>query len=101
MNAPPAAATGLVGREIARQGPGPLHLLVRRPADASVSQAQGLSGHADRGELLAWLARLRRSPAQTYVVHGEPAAADALRFNIQNVLGWKVRVPQHGEELEA
>lgn len=71
------------------------------PVRATISQLQGLSGHADRGELLAWLARFRRQPGQTYVVHGEPAAADALRCEIQNLLGWRVRVPQHGEEVEA
>jgi len=71
------------------------------PVRAAVSQLEGLSGHADRGELLAWMARLKRKPEQTFVVHGEPAAADALRCEIQNLLGWRVRVPQHGEEVEA
>jgi metallo-beta-lactamase family protein len=71
------------------------------PVRAAVSQLLGLSGHADRGELLAWMARIRRPPEQTFVVHGEPEAADALRCEIQNLLGWRVRVPQHGEEVEA
>jgi metallo-beta-lactamase family protein len=71
------------------------------PVRASVSQLQGLSGHADRGELLAWLRRFQQPPAQTFVVHGEPSAADALRVAIQNQLGWRVRVPQHGEEVQA
>ncbi len=71
------------------------------PVRAAVSQLEGLSGHADRGELLAWMARMTRAPQQTFVVHGEPAAADALRSDIQNLLGWRVRVPQHGEEVEA
>jgi metallo-beta-lactamase family protein len=35
------------------------------------------------------------------VVHGEPDAADALRLRIQDELGWPVRVPQHGETVEA
>ena len=69
------------------------------PVRATISQLEGLSGHADRHELLAWLGRLRQPPAQTYVVHGEPAAADALRCEIQNRLGWRVRVPQHGETV--
>jgi metallo-beta-lactamase family protein len=34
-------------------------------------------------------------------VHGEPTAADTLRYEIQNRLGWRVRQPQHGEEVEA
>jgi len=42
----------------------------------------------------------RRAPSQVYVVHGEPEASDALRCRIQDELGWKVRVPQHGETVE-
>ncbi len=70
------------------------------PVRAAISQLGGLSGHADRGELLSWMGRFRAAPAQTYVVHGEPTAADTLRGEIQNRLGWRVRVPQHGEEVQ-
>ena len=34
---------------------------------------------------------------QTFVMHGEPDAADMLRHRIQDELHWRVRVPQHGE----
>jgi metallo-beta-lactamase family protein len=71
------------------------------PVRATISQLSGLSGHADRSELLAWMGRFRRAPEQTFVVHGEPTAADTLRYEIQNRLGWHVRQPQHGEEVEA
>ena len=70
------------------------------PVRAQVSQLEGFSGHADADELMAWLRALRRPPRQTYVVHGEPDAADALRLRIQDELGWQVRVPQHGETVE-
>jgi metallo-beta-lactamase family protein len=30
-----------------------------------------------------------------YVVHGEAAASDALRWNIEHELGWRARVPDH------
>jgi len=49
---------------------------------------------------MAWLRQFRRPPSQTFVVHGEPQAADALRSRIQDELGWQVRVPQHGETVE-
>jgi metallo-beta-lactamase family protein len=71
------------------------------PVRAQVSQLEGFSGHADAGELMAWLRGFRRPPRQTFVVHGEPDAADTLRLRIQNELGWHVRVPQHGETVEA
>jgi len=36
----------------------------------------------------------------TYLVHGEPAAADRLRFRIDHEMGWKVRVVEHLEEID-
>jgi len=69
------------------------------PVSAEVSHLDGLSGHADADGLLQWLRALPRPPEQVYVVHGEPAAADALRCRIQDELGLAVRVPQHGETV--
>jgi metallo-beta-lactamase family protein len=66
------------------------------PVRARVSQLEGFSGHADADGILAWLRTLRRPPRQTFVVHGEPEAADRLRCRIQDELGWPVRVPEHG-----
>ncbi len=71
------------------------------PVRAQVSQLEGFSGHADANELMAWLRGFRRAPRQTFVVHGEPDASDALRLRIKDQLGWPVRVPQHGEQAEA
>lgn len=67
------------------------------PVRAQVSALDGFSGHADADELMAWLRTAPRAPSQTFVVHGEPDAADSLRLRIQDQLGWAVRVPQHGE----
>ncbi len=70
------------------------------PVRAEVQQLEGFSGHADQAELLAWLGQVRQPPGQTFVVHGEPDAADTLRGLIQQRLGWRARVPQHGEVVE-
>jgi metallo-beta-lactamase family protein len=67
------------------------------PVRAEVRQLEGFSGHADRAGLLAWLQQLPQAPRQTYVVHGEPDAADSLRAAIRNELGWPARVPALGE----
>jgi len=69
------------------------------PVNAEVSHLEGFSGHADADGLMAWLRGFRRPPSQVFVVHGEPAASDALRSRIQDELGWRVRVPQHGETV--
>jgi metallo-beta-lactamase family protein len=67
------------------------------PVRAQVQQLKGFSGHADRPELLDWLRGFEAAPDQTFVVHGEPDAADSLRAAIQDQLGWRVRVPAHAE----
>ena len=69
------------------------------PVNAEVSHIEGFSGHADADGLMAWLRGFRKAPEQVYVVHGEPEASDALRSRIQDELGWRVRVPQHGETV--
>jgi metallo-beta-lactamase family protein len=56
-----------------------------------------LSAHADAAELITWLRGFQDPPGITYVVHGEPAAADALRHRIEKELQWPCRVPEQGE----
>ena len=68
------------------------------PIRAEVIQLEGLSGHADADELLQWMGKAT-PPKATYVTHGEPDAADALRFRIDHELGWTVRVPEHLESI--
>lgn len=69
------------------------------PIRAEVIQLEGMSGHADADELLGWMGKAR-PPRMTYVTHGEPEAADALRFRIDHELGWDVRVPEHLERID-
>jgi metallo-beta-lactamase family protein len=70
------------------------------PVNAHVEQVQSMSAHADVDELLRWLRGFRKVPAMTYVVHGEPAAADAFAASLQRELGWKARVPDYLEAVE-
>ena len=53
------------------------------------------SAHADSVQLLHWLSHMPKPPGQVYVVHGEAAASDALRWKIEHELGWRARVPDH------
>jgi metallo-beta-lactamase family protein len=69
------------------------------PVRAQVSLLEGMSGHADADALVEWAKSMGRSPSQTFVVHGDPDAADALRTRLKDELGWPVRVPQHGERV--
>ena len=65
-----------------------------------VSHLGGFSGHADADGLMQWLRGFEAPPERTFVVHGEPAAADALRMRIKDELGWQVAVSEHGATLE-
>lgn len=67
---------------------------------AEVHHLEGFSGHADAEGLMDWLRQFQSPPQRTFVVHGEPAAADALRLRIQDELGWRVAVPEHGATVE-
>ncbi|MBN9425009.1 MAG: MBL fold metallo-hydrolase [Burkholderiales bacterium] len=65
------------------------------PVKARVSHLEGFSGHADADELMNWLKGFEKPPRQTFVVHGDPAASDALRLRIAEELDWNVLVPEH------
>jgi metallo-beta-lactamase family protein len=66
---------------------------------AEVVSMHSFSGHADADELLRWMGAAKSGPAMTYVTHGEPDAADALRGRIKHELGWRCRVPEHLERV--
>ncbi|MFJ2550161.1 MBL fold metallo-hydrolase RNA specificity domain-containing protein [Pseudomonas sp. NPDC087612] len=57
------------------------------PIRAQVSAMESLSAHADADEIMQWLRGFKRPPRHTFVVHGEPHAADTLRRRISLELG--------------
>ena len=70
------------------------------PIRAEVVALEHLSAHADADEILQWLHGFRQPPRHTYVVHGEPTAADTLRRRISVELGWPVSVPEQRDVVE-
>ena len=67
------------------------------PVHAEVVSLSNLSAHADYLETLDWLRGFKTPPRQTFITHGEPAAADALRQRIERELKWRAHVPDHLE----
>jgi metallo-beta-lactamase family protein len=67
------------------------------PVAAEVRNLGMLSAHADADEILRWLRGFEAAPRMTFITHGEPAAAGALRLRIQGELGWPATVPEHGQ----
>ena len=70
------------------------------PLNARVETIAGFSAHADRTELLDWLARLGGAPDRTSLVHGEEAAALALAETLTERFAATVTVPRLGERHE-
>ncbi|MFL6626564.1 MAG: MBL fold metallo-hydrolase RNA specificity domain-containing protein [Vitreoscilla sp.] len=65
------------------------------PVRAEVVSLEGLSSHADREELVAWLAGMATPPRHVYVTHGDPEAADSLRQLVSERFGWRCDVPEY------
>lgn len=69
------------------------------PVRAEVASIDGMSAHADREELLAWLDGLPSAPRHVYVTHGEPVSADSLRQAIAERHRWPCSVPEYRESV--
>jgi metallo-beta-lactamase family protein len=70
------------------------------PVLAEVAELRGLSGHADAGELLRWLAEVKAAPKRVFLTHGEDDAALALGARISKERGFATHVPGHGESVD-
>ena len=70
------------------------------PVKARIENLNGLSGHADQAELIDWVSGLQKPPKQTFLIHGEPNSADALRVKLKDQLGWDAAIPELFEIVE-
>jgi metallo-beta-lactamase family protein len=69
------------------------------PVRARVRVIDGFSAHADQQEILQWLGTIKKGPRMTYIVHGEPPAANALAELIRERLKWKVEVARYQQKV--
>jgi metallo-beta-lactamase family protein len=66
-----------------------------RHVRAKIEVLTGFSGHADQDELVAWAGAMQKKPTRTFIVHGEEAAASALRDNLGTRLGFaNIAIPE-------
>jgi len=70
------------------------------PVKARIENIDNLSAHADYSEAMTWLENLAVAPTRTFVVHGEPEAADAMRLRINETYGWSTCVPEQGDVFQ-
>lgn len=69
------------------------------PVKARIEFISNLSAHADYEEILEWLRGFETAPKKTFIVHGEPIAADAMRLHIEEKLHWRAEVPDYLETV--
>ncbi|HYA28418.1 MAG TPA: MBL fold metallo-hydrolase RNA specificity domain-containing protein, partial [Acidobacteriota bacterium] len=69
------------------------------PVRAKVKVIDGFSAHADQSEILRWLRTFKQAPKTTYIVHGEPAGANALADLIRERLKWKVEIAKYQQKV--
>src|SRR5262249_18029893 len=67
---------------------------------ATIERIDSMSAHADADEIMRWLRGFTAPPNQTFIVHGEPAAQDALGARIQSELSWSTLAPEHRQRAE-
>lgn len=67
---------------------------------AEILQDEEFSVHADRSELLDWLAALDPAPRQVFTVHGTPESASALAREVRSRLGLLARAAVLDETVE-
>ena len=65
------------------------------PVCAEILEMGQFSAHAGKSELLRWLTALPAPPMQTYLTHGEPAAAQSLQAAMQEKFKWPVNVARY------
>jgi len=67
--------------------------------EAQVMTVEGLSSHADRTEILRWVASEPRPPRRIFVVHGEAESAAHLAERLRAATGADVAVPELKESF--
>jgi metallo-beta-lactamase family protein len=70
------------------------------PVMAEIIEMGQFSAHAGKSELLRWLVALQVAPKQTYLTHGEPAAAQSLQQAIGQKFPWKASVARYLDTVE-
>jgi metallo-beta-lactamase family protein len=61
--------------------------------NCEVRSLEGISGHADRDGLVAWLNAFSKKPRMVFVNHGEKETAEAFAYYVQSHLGLKSYAP--------
>ena len=68
--------------------------------NATIDVLPGVSGHADKDGLIAWLQAFQQKPELVFVNHGDPEAADAFVACLNDQLGYRAAAPYSGSRFD-
>lgn len=91
-------ARGTLGRLIV-DGAKSVKLLHQRIAvNARVHTLGGFSAHAGQSQLIDWVQHFETRP-KLYLVHGELEKMQVLQQRLEELLDWRARIPEPGEQV--
>ncbi len=93
-------AENTLGRAIVRRQPEVRIFGEPMRLRAEVDSIGELSGHADQRELLQWMEPVVPTLKKVFLVHGEPAAQQALKVEIEKMYKLEVVCPKRDERYE-
>lgn len=64
---------------------------------AQILNLPGISGHADRDHLTAWVSAMKELPKRIFVVHGEDSVTDEFAAHLTEVTGAEATAPYSGD----
>lgn len=64
------------------------------PVKATIENLEGLSAHADQKGLIDWLSKLKSTPTEIFIMHGEHKASVELKNKIKEIYGWNSAIPK-------
>ncbi len=67
---------------------------------AKITTLAGLSGHADKNGLIAWLKGFEKKPQKVFIVHGEDSVADSFAACLRNEYGYDTYAPYSGTRYD-
>ncbi len=68
--------------------------------EAEIAALPGVSGHADKRGLIAWLEGFEEKPQMVFVNHGDPESADGFTACLNDELGYKAFAPYSGTAFD-
>lgn len=67
---------------------------------ARIETLEGISGHADRDMLTAWVGHMSKPPRQIFVNHGDDQVCDTFAAHLEQALGTIAIAPFSGDEYD-